>query len=779
MCVFVQGARRESGISSQRLKLYQASKVTRPFAGGSYDDSVLNRCGILSASSTRFHCTALAFVAVERALRFSPPQTPSSAKPRPPSQACQEVQLSRTRARSTRLGRLSIDQSGSAVVLLPYLAQRCGARCPFRMAVVSQGDSEEICEVEVEGHGLVQIFREGERFAARIMERTGQLSRSAVVPLCCKGLTDPEEATRCLTHLPKSSLRHRVHVLSDRKRGAERFVYVGGLGLLGGGDREPPSSSDALGHQTAAQSRPKKDRSLASPYVVPYFAGRKDEFGELLDAFTSSSESVVVKAIVGPGGIGKTQLAIKVLDRLKNKGNYDDTFWIRSDSRESLSAAFLQLAERLEIPADDDIKELVARVHEGLRGSRCLFVFDDAPDLELIREYLPPTVGHAIVTTRDTGGARGWESDTLELGPFDDCDSWFLAQRFGYTESSRSKGLDDLLDLLPPYPLPLAQFFSMMDYEDVSSPAEWLYRAEMYAPLRSEAEVIELLSAKHDLRGASAMVFSFHSSVISILRGSDGLGTRCLDILIKLALLDPNGVPFEWVCKWHGDEDGQSVEEARRCIRLLERFSYVSWNTDNNQIYIHTETQLLARHLLLYFDEGIPDERVERARESAVDHMSTIVHSIDRYVGDWRTDRSNREAWTSLARNGVSLLEHFEKSRDISVELKLVKCISRAYDEICMFSESLTYDQRALEMCERLHGGADHPDLVKCIREYAVGLSKTGRDRDAQPFYLPALKMCERLHGGADHPDLVECIREYAVGLSKRRGGTEMLSRSA
>ena len=644
-------------------------------------------------------------------------------------------------------------------------ARLSSSRYCFQLCV--QGDFEKICELEVEGHGLLQIFRTGDDYGGRILERAGPFSRTSTVPLFCKGFSDPGKATRALARLPQSALRRRVHVLFDRARGAERFVFLGDLRLRGGGDREPPSGSGAHGQQTATGSRPKKKHPLTSPYVVRYFAGRMEEYHELVEAFVDSSESVVVKAIVGPGGIGKTQLAIKVLDRLKSKGTYDDTFWIPSDSRKSLSAAFLQIAEFLQIPTGDEIAELVALVHQELGGSRILYVFDDAPDLDLIREYLPPAVGHVIVTTRDVG-ARGWESDTVELGAFDDSDSWFLAEKFGYTRASHSDGLEDLLDMLPPYPLPLAQFFSMMEYNEVSSPAEWLYRAEICAPLRSEAEVIELLSAKHDLTGASAMVFSFRSSVISISRESDGLGTHCLDTLIKLALLDPNGVPFEWVCKWHGDEDDQSEARVRESIRLLERFSYVSWNAENDHIYIHAETQLLTRHLLLHFDDETPErkyERIEYVKESAADHISTIVHSIDHYVGDWRTDRLNRDSWAFLARNGVALLKHFEKRQDINVELKLVKHISRAYDEMCMFSESLSYDQRALEMCERLHGGADHPDLVTCIRDYAVGLSNTGRDSEAQPFRLRALDMCERLHGDADHPDIIDCVMNLADAL--------------
>ena len=642
-----------------------------------------------------------------------------------------------------------------------------------------QGDCEEICELDIEGHGLLQIYRAGDDYAGRILERVGPFSRTSTVPLFCKGFSDPGEATRALARLPRSALRRRVHVLSDRVSGAERFVFLGDLGLLGGGDREPPSGSGALGRQTAAPSRPKKPRSLISPYIVPHFAGRKEEFGELVEAFAESSESVVVKAVVGPGGIGKTQFATKVFEHLKRKGSYDNEFWIHSDSRESLSAAFLQIAECMEIPVDADTPEPVELVHEKLGGSRCLFVFDDAPNLEMIRDYLPPASGHAVVTTRDTGAGGDWDGDVVRLGQFDECDAWFLAEKFGYTRASHSDGLGDLLDILPPYPLALAQFFSMMEYNEVSSPAEWLHRAKHYAPPRREVEIVRLLRAEHDVEGASVRVYLFNASALMISKEPDGLGTHAIDTLSKLALVDPNGVPVEWMYGWHGPEDGESTTRMQRSLKLLERFSHVSWDGETNLVYIHAETQLLARHLLVDIYQNTSDGKEtceETAGEDAGHHIQAIVDSIGRYVGAFRTDISNRERWASLARNGLPLLEHCKRCDDSGAEMKLVEHMANAYGNMCMFRESLSYRRRGLEMCEHLHGDADHPDLVRCIRKYSFGLDSVGRINEALSLDKRALEMCERLHGDADHPDLILCIQSYSTGLDRVGRINEALS---
>ena len=101
------------------------------------------------------------------------------------------------------------------------------------------------------------------------------------------------------------------------------------------------------------------------------------------------------------------------------------------------------------------------------------------------------------------------------------------------------------------------------------------------------------------------------------------------------------------------------------------------------------------------------------------------------------------------------------------MEIELLQHTTRSYREICMLQEPLTYAQKALDIYERLHGDADHADTVQCIKSYAVGLGRTGRDNEAVPLYKRALDMCERLHGDTDHPDTVDCMSTCAVCLSR------------
>ena len=521
----------------------------------------------------------------------------------------------------------------------------------------------------------------------------------------------------------------------------------------------------------------KKYHCLFSPLVVHHFVGRKSEYAELVKAFESSTKSVIVKAVVGPGGIGKSQLAAKVFERLKRTSNYANDFWIPSDSAEGLLAAFLQIAEYLELPTDVEIPKMVRRVQEELSRSRCLFVFDDAPDHESITDYLPLANGHVIVTTRDSE-ERCWSNGTVRLNPFDKLEARDLAGKFGFGDQSHAKDLEELLAALPQYPLALTQFFAMMNKEELSSPAEWLSEVRHYDASKKEAKVIEKLSTKEDSEGASGMVFVFKSSVRRISEEPGDMGLRSLDLLVKLALLDPNGVPIEWTYRWLGSEDQQSRTMTKKSVRLLERFSHVSWDREKNQVFIHGETQLLARHLLLGIGENVSDMKEaseEHINKNVTDHIRVIVQSVGQYISDWRTDRSNRDLWTSLAQNLLALLKHCKTYMDLNLEFRLIRRMSKAYTEMCMFHQSLMYSQKALEICERLYGDVGHSDLVTCIGNYAAGLSKVGKDNDAQPYRKRALEMCESLYGKADHSELGRSIKNYSIGLSRAGKDNEAL----
>ena len=511
----------------------------------------------------------------------------------------------------------------------------------------------------------------------------------------------------------------------------------------------------------------KKHHGLFSPLVVRHFAGRESEYSALVEACESGGESVVVKPVVGPGGIGKSQVAAKVFEHLKNNGNYEYAFWIPSDTKENLSAAFVQIAEYLELSTDAESSQLVRHVQEELEKTRSLYVFDDAPNLDFIFEYLPQTNGHAIVTTKDSG-ATDRENKMVRLAPFHTYEARELAAKFGYGGLSQAMDLEKLIDILPRYPLALAQFFAMMKHEE-QTPAEWLDQVRCLDATEREAELMEVLSANQFGREARGMVFVFNSSVRRISEKPDGLGSHALDLLAKLALLDPNGVPTEWVYKWHGSEDRQSKTKTRKSLRLLESFSLVEWDRDKNKVYIHAETQLLARHLLLDIHQSISGKKEkceENARENSRDHIQAIVVSIREYVDAFPSDVSNRELWASLARNGLPLLKHCEKCDDTDAEMILVEYMVLAYGEMCLFRESLTYSRRTLDMYERLHGDADNLDLAFCISKYAVGLDRAGRVSEALPVHKKALDMYERLHSNTDHPNLARSISSYAVGLN-------------
>jgi DNA-binding SARP family transcriptional activator/Tfp pilus assembly protein PilF len=194
-----------------------------------------------------------------------------------------------------------------------------------------------------------------------------------------------------------------------------------------------PALSVAPPGQPAARagSGPQVPRQL--PAAVGYFAGRADELhalSGLIDGDGDAGRTLVISAIGGTAGVGKTALAVhwahQVADRFPdgqlyvNLRGYDPA---RPMPAADALAGFLRAlgVPGQAIPAEED--ERAAQYRSLLASRRMLVVLDNARSVEQVRPLLPGAPAcMVVVTSRDalTGlvardGARRLELDPLPV----------------------------------------------------------------------------------------------------------------------------------------------------------------------------------------------------------------------------------------------------------------------------------------------------------------------------------------------------------------------------
>ena len=137
----------------------------------------------------------------------------------------------------------------------------------------------------------------------------------------------------------------------------------------------------------------------------PYFTGRDQELDKIYSFFVASkSNDIRSLALVGMGGIGKTQLAIEYAYRYKDQ--YSAIYWFQADDRDLLLYSIAELAEQL-IPEQsnhNDPKTVAKNLKYYLeRQSGWLLVVDNADDFSIVKKFLPESGdGCILITTRSS-----------------------------------------------------------------------------------------------------------------------------------------------------------------------------------------------------------------------------------------------------------------------------------------------------------------------------------------------------------------------------------------
>lgn len=130
-------------------------------------------------------------------------------------------------------------------------------------------------------------------------------------------------------------------------------------------------------------------------------------------------------ALVGIGGIGKTQLAIELAYRLVTSAKMS-VFWVNAESQSSINESFKTISSNLNSWKWDSTEDSLQVSHRWLseeRNGRWILFLDGANDHRIFQDelYLPKSHnGTIVITTRRRDVAyrlTGNQQDVVEIGP--------------------------------------------------------------------------------------------------------------------------------------------------------------------------------------------------------------------------------------------------------------------------------------------------------------------------------------------------------------------------
>jgi DNA-binding SARP family transcriptional activator/transcriptional regulator with XRE-family HTH domain/tetratricopeptide (TPR) repeat protein len=215
--------------------------------------------------------------------------------------------------------------------------------------------------------------------------------------------------------------------------------------------RQDMPAGERRGRHAPAPAAPWVPRQLSAASWVPrqlpaaarYFSGRDDvldNLSALLKRDTDVTGGMVIAALTGMGGIGKTALAVhwahRTADQFPDGQLFVDLHGF-SPSKMPLapSEAMYGFLSSFDVPASripEDLAGRVALFRSLVVGKRMLIVLDNAQDADQVRPLLPGSPGcFVLVTSRNrlTGLAASDGAHLLALGVLSETESCDLVAR--------------------------------------------------------------------------------------------------------------------------------------------------------------------------------------------------------------------------------------------------------------------------------------------------------------------------------------------------------------
>jgi tetratricopeptide (TPR) repeat protein len=569
-----------------------------------------------------------------------------------------------------------------------------------------------------------------------------------------------------ITNIPLAALRNcplnqfstseRERWAESRKTTEEEDIVYCLLGILG------VSMPTAYGEgQKSARSRLQAELEGASdaPSIIPFsqnprFVGRESQLAELEAKLFTNKQTTTTLAIVGPGGTGKSQLALEVAHRTRQNNKSCSVFWIDASDKDSLYQSYASVAQKLSVPGWDndqaDMKQLIERCVVEMSARQCLLIFDNTEHTTLrsggsstteaadLADFLPQSkLCSAIFTTTNTDTAQVLASPNiiaLQELTLDTALRMLQVRLERPLANTEQQEAEHLLRELSYLPLAVMQAAACIKASSMTV-QKYRSRLEDYKGYAIEHSS-DLFEGRLQGSGVKDPVAAALFLSIDYISRDNMFAADCLFLA---ACLDRKDISLDLL-------EAASTQAREDAIRILDRYALVTRRPAESALDVHRLVHQALRKRLQV--QG----RLQEWTERTIEQLLQVFPD---------SDHSNRSKWRRLLPHAQYALLHTPADNDDAERLLLAsRCAATLfsdgrYDEAEeLFAQGMQTRKRVLT--------DEHPATLTSMGNLAATYWHQGRWKEAEELQVQVMQTSKRVLSD-EHPDTLSSMAHLAT----------------